>query len=159
MHNIKKLTPGLVVVVLLAVGLGSCQKEGITPTPSTAGLLNPDLTVGLPGILVAWTGGPVIPYTAYIPSDPPKTILYSVGFTVNGKGFVLGGLLYTQSGETKHVPDLWQFDPAAAAWSRLANLLGSLWSVTGGDSFRLMCWTEREFESARRRRIRRSARP
>jgi hypothetical protein len=123
------------LLVLSTACLASCQKEGMIPATSTASLSKPDLTVGLPGILVAWTGGPAIPYTAYTPSDPPKTILYSVGFTVNGKGFVLGGLIFTQSGETKHVPDLWEFDPAAAAWSRMSPFPGNYGGLVGESVF------------------------
>jgi N-acetylneuraminic acid mutarotase len=65
--------------------------------------------------------------------------LYSVGFSVNGKGFVLGGMLMGKT--DNYVPDLWEFDPAAAAWSRMApfpgdgNLAGETVFVIGDNAY------------------------
>lgn len=128
MNTYNSLVSGVAALTLLAIGLGSCQKQRLGPAITSSNLTKSDITVGLPPVLVAWTGGPAIPYTAYIPSDPPASEMYSVGFSINGKGYVLGGMLTTVSGETEHVPDLWMFDPTAGMWSRQA-------SYPGGGSF------------------------
>lgn len=89
-----------------------------------------------------WSRGDSIPYTAYLPSDPPVSIWYSVGFAINGKEFVLGGMLNTQSREADHVPALWMFDPAAQEWDSMArypgnygNLVGEVVFVIGDNAY------------------------
>jgi N-acetylneuraminic acid mutarotase len=104
------------------------------PASSTGNLVKTDLTVGPVPAIDWWSSVAPIPYTAY-PNDPPESELYSVGFTINNKGFVLGGMLNTQRGLGDHVPDLWMFDPATQAWSKQAPYPGNYGLLVGEQVF------------------------
>jgi N-acetylneuraminic acid mutarotase len=130
---------GMAVVVLFGAGLVSCQKATVPgPADSSSGNPNTKTTTNLvqgPPVITWWSTGDSIPYTAYLPSDPPVSMWYSVGFAINGKGFVLGGMLNTQSGQADHVPALWMFDPAAQAWDSMARYPGNYGGLVGEAVF------------------------
>lgn len=124
----------LVIATLIAIGLCSCQKDGLQQSTSSGGLMKTDLTVGLPPVITFWDSVARIPYTAY-PGDPPAGEVYSVGFSINNKGFVLGGMLNTESGEYDHVPDLWMYDLTTHAWSKQAPYPGNYGFLVGEQVF------------------------
>jgi hypothetical protein len=124
---------GLGFGTLAVFGLSACQKEGMQPT-TTAGLSKSALTVGLPPVITWWSSVAAIAYTGY-PGDAPAGEMYSVGFTINGKGYVLGGMLDLQRGDAKHVPDLWMFDLATQAWGKQAPYPGSYGDLVGEQIF------------------------
>ncbi len=115
---------GLVIATLTAIGLCSCQKEGLQQSTSSGGLMKTDLTVGLPPVITWWANVAPIPYTFY-PGDPPADEEYSVGFSINNKGFILGGMVNFEKGESDHVPDLWMYDPVTQDWIKQAPYPGN----------------------------------
>jgi N-acetylneuraminic acid mutarotase len=72
-----------------------------------------------------WSGVAPMPYKPSNPNDPLVAENYSVGFSINNKCFVLGGVLFMQSGATEHIPDLWMFDPASQSWTKKAPYPGN----------------------------------
>jgi N-acetylneuraminic acid mutarotase len=109
------------ISIFFLLGLSSCQKEGLMPVTTSGGLAKPDLTVGLPPVLVAWTGLPKIPYKDDIAGDVPIANDYPLGFVINGKGFVLGSLLTTSWITGDYISDLWQFDPSGPGWTKKSS--------------------------------------
>ena len=120
------LFQGISIIFLL--GLSSCQKDGLTPVATSGGVAKANLTVGLPPVLMAWTGVASIPYNDGVPGDVPGSNQYPLGFAINGKGFVLGSILTTTKYQVgDYVNDLWQWDPATRTWTKKTSI-----PLTGG---------------------------
>jgi Kelch motif len=128
---------GLVIATLTAIGLCSCQKEGLSPSTFSGGLTKTDLGLSLPPVITWWDSVARIPYTS-LPGDPPPIDEeYSIGFTINNKGFVLSGMLTIVKDEDEefNVPDLWMYDPATHAWSKQAPYPGNYLDLVGEQLF------------------------
>ena len=125
---------GLVIATLTAIGLCSCQKEGLSPSTFSGGLTKTDLSVGLPPVITWWGKVAPIPYTG-LPNDPVQSAGRSLGFSINNKGFVVGALLETVMGYLFAVPDLWMYDPATKAWIKQAPYPGDYVHFLGAQVF------------------------
>jgi len=122
------------MVILLATGLNSCQKEAL-PSSTALGATTSDPTVGLPPGYFWWSTLTPIPYVAYTKKDPVTDAIYALGFAINDTGYVLGGMLETEEGETDHVPDLWKYDQTTSKWSKKAPFPGEPNSLVFASQF------------------------
>jgi len=102
---------------LAAILCSACQKEGVNPATSTAGLTKSALTVGVVPVLTWWTSGGDIPYN-FKPGNPPLSETGSIGFTINNKGYVMDGQFPMTNGNYIWLQALWMFDPATQSWSK-----------------------------------------
>ncbi len=110
-------------LTILAVALiTSCQKQAVVPGTTKQA---ESLTVGLPPpppVLLAWSAAPKLPLTNDIPGDPPIALQYPQSFAINGKGYVFGGITQNTDGDSEHLGETWEFDPASSTWSQKASI-------------------------------------
>jgi hypothetical protein len=108
---------GMAIGLLSAAGLGGCQKDAaVNQDLVNASKATPALTVGLPSVIVGWGAlKNSIPYVDNNTGDPVIFCQYSLGFAVNGFGFVCGGQIFSD-GPSSFVTDLWQYDPTSQGW-------------------------------------------
>jgi N-acetylneuraminic acid mutarotase len=119
----------LVISVICLSGIVSCQKEGAIPATATGGLAKANNLVVMPTPPIVWWGSlGNIPYTDDIPGDVPISNQYSLGFSINGKGFALGSLLTTSWITGDYIGDLWQFDTSTRVWTKKSH-----YPVSGGS--------------------------
>lgn len=131
-----------VAILLLAGGLSSCKKEDAALSLASSSSAKPNLTVGLPPILMGWGPGTSIPYTDGIPNDVVTNNIYPRGFAINGKGYVCGSILVGTRTASVSIGDLWQWDPATKVWTQKATcprigdqLVGCVNFVIGDNAY------------------------
>jgi N-acetylneuraminic acid mutarotase len=112
----------MTVAALLFLGIASCQKEvPITPAaPATNPKSTTSLVVGPAPAIIWWSNGANLPFVDSEPGDVPSGITYPMGFAINGKGYVCGGVLWDSHGSAMSVHNLWEFDPSTQAWTEKA---------------------------------------
>jgi N-acetylneuraminic acid mutarotase len=120
----------------IVLALGSCQKEGANPSTAANAAAKANLTVGLPPILVAWTGMTGPSYSDGLAGDWVSENQYVRGFTINGIGFSLGTLITSGKwGLNYRCYDLWQCNPATRNWTRKSPYPGDPINLEFGASF------------------------
>jgi hypothetical protein len=118
---------------LIAMMAISCKKDNeLTAENKTAASNTPALTVGLPPKWVFWLKGQDLPFPDNTSGVPFGRIL-SQGFTMNGKGYICGGLEGNSEGELVGMTDLWEYDTTTKSWSQKADYPGS--EVFDGTNF------------------------
>src|ERR1700753_1391412 len=90
----------LTFALVVALVFSSCEKTGLT-TSSPISPLSGGGPTGPggpppPPLFTWWTAMPKIPYTINSKTAPTE-IEQSVGFSINGKGYALGGVLFSKS--------------------------------------------------------------
>jgi N-acetylneuraminic acid mutarotase len=81
--------------------------------------------VGTPPPFIAWVKGNDIPVRDGIPGDIPFGRYSPFGFTINGKGYMGGGLTVTSQATGEAGTDFWEFDPTTNTWSQKADYPGA----------------------------------
>jgi N-acetylneuraminic acid mutarotase len=120
MYTRKKLRLAL-NIALAATLIIACEKQNDPATPAST-KQNTKTTAGLvsgPPTIVAWLKGPNIP----TPSAAGRKDAY--GFSIDGKGYMGGGILIDSSHNEVAATDFWCWDPATGTWSQQASFLGT----------------------------------
>ena len=136
-------------VAISAMGLFSCQKTVVnTPASGTTTASNsPALEVGLPPAIIWWSHVSDMP----MPSTPANYWIgkdLTMGFAINGKGYVFGGRYDSKQETAEYLNDLWEYDPATRTWTKKADYpgTGNIFAtnfVIGGQAFLVIdgnCW-------------------
>ena len=112
----------MTVAALLFLGIASCQKEQplTTAVPETNPKSTASLVAGPAPAIIWWSNGANLPFYDAEPGDIPRGIRYPLGFAINGKGYVCGGVLMDSHGVSMGVNNLWEFDAPTQSWTEKA---------------------------------------
>jgi hypothetical protein len=114
---------GLLLATLVVIVIASCQKQTVIPK---SGIQTENVILGPPPppILLAWSAAPRLYLTDQILRDTPVGLHYAQGFTINGKGYIFGGLTITGQSTGEYLGETWELDPASNTWSQKAAIPG-----------------------------------
>jgi N-acetylneuraminic acid mutarotase len=108
------------LVILAFTIIASCQKQAVVPArrlETATAILGPPP----PPVLLVWSPVAKLP----LPNDtygyPITGLRYPQGFTINGKGYVFGGITIDVEDGQAHPGQTWEFDPASNSWSQQAS--------------------------------------
>lgn len=123
----------LLAAISTALGLGSCQKEGMKNTMAGSVMAKPDLTVMPIPALFWWAtlNGP--PYRDTVYGDAPSEVSGGLGFSITGTGFIVGANPTLYRDYYFDPQEVWAYDTAAKSWIRKVDFPDI--TPTGGVSF------------------------
>ncbi len=136
-------------VAITAVGLSSCQKSVVNAPASgaTTASNSPGIVVGLPPPYIWWAHVSDMP----MPATPSNYWIgkdLTMGFAINGKGYVFGGRYDSKEETAEYLNDLWEYDPSTKTWTQMrsypgtGNIFGTSF-VIDGQAFLVIdgnCW-------------------
>lgn len=108
-------------IAITAIAFTSCQKNMLnTPAlPASASTRN-DIVVLGPPTFVIWTNAGTLPFSDGEPGDTPSGDAYPMGFTINGKGYVLGSVLSDSHHSYQTITSMFQYDINTLTWTAVA---------------------------------------